>query len=235
MIYLIDDNRYEQQQKLYHADYLFDNSFKSLLTTVYKVKTIEYRQFAKTLDNAAVILLHNTFADADENGIYLDNSRRIRDFIIEDLAEENNIPFVLFSGGISETTFDDDDNPTVITGINKTLFYSNLFLFLQHYEDTQQIELKILAYGNEYKIHDAIKLVETILMSLKKRDNKALFDIKFINADTFAKFYGLSKSKKSLIEFLKELSEQALTVGDFMLKLKKIKKSLIHYGKNIYD
>ena len=235
MIYLIDDNRYEQQQKLYHADYLFDGSLKSILTTIYKVKLVDYRQLEKTLDNATLILIHNAFADADEHGAYLDNSRRIRDFIIEDLAEENDIPFVLFSGGISETTFDDDDNPKVITGINKTLFYSNLFTFLQYYQETQQIELKILAYGSEYKIHDAIKLVELFIATLKKKDNNAVFDIKIINSDTFAKFYSLTKSKKSLSEFLKGLSEQAITVGSFIEKLKKIKKSLIHYGKNIYD
>jgi hypothetical protein len=234
MIYLIDDNRYEQQQKLYQADYLFDGSFTSLLTSIYTIKLTDFQQLGQTLRNADAILLHNTFADADANGVYLDNGREARDFI-EEIAEENDTPFVLFSGGISETTFDDDDNPTVVTGINKTLFYSHLFAFLQHYQETQQIELKILAYGSEYKIHDAIKLVETILAALKKRDNKALFDMKFINVDTFAKFYSLSKSKKSLAEFLKELSEQAVTVGDFMGKLKKIKKSLIHYGKNIYD
>jgi hypothetical protein len=235
MIYLIDDNRYEQQQKLYHADYLFDDSFKSVLTPIYKVKLANYRQLEKTLENASIILIHNTFADADEQGAYLDNSRRIRDFIIEDLAEENDIPFVLFSGGISETTFDDDDNPTVITGINKTLFYNNLFSFLQHYQEKQQIELKILAYGSEYKIHDAIKLVETILATLKKKDSTLPFAIKYINYATFAKFYDLSKSKKTVEAFLNEVAEQALTVGDFMGKLKKIKKSLIHYGKNIYN
>ena len=49
MIYLIDDNRYEQQQKLYHADYLFDGSLKSILTTIYKVKLVDYRQLEKTL------------------------------------------------------------------------------------------------------------------------------------------------------------------------------------------
>jgi hypothetical protein len=235
MIYLIDDNRYEQQQKLYHADYLFDGSFKSELTSIYKVKLVDYRQLEKTLENASLILIHNTFADADEHGAFLDNSRRIRDFIIEDLAEENDIPFVLFSGGISETTFDDEDNPNVITGINKTLFYSNLFPFLQHYKDTQQVELKLLAYGSEYKIHDAIKLVETILAALKKKDSTLPFAIKYINYVTFAKFYDLTQSKKTLDAFLDEVVKQDLTVGDFMGKLKKIKKSLIHYGKNIYD
>jgi hypothetical protein len=234
MIYLIDDNRYEQQQKLYHADYLFDGSFTSLLTPLYAIKLTDFSQLEKTLDNADAVLLHNTFADADADGTYLDNGRDARNFI-EDLAEENEIPFVLFSGGISETTFDDDENPSVITGINKTLFYSHLFPFLQHYKETREIELKILAYGGEYKIHDAIKLVETILAALKKKDSTLPFAIKYINYATFAKFYDLTQSKKTLDAFLNEIAEQALTVGDFMGKLKKIKKSLIHYGKNIYD
>lgn len=82
MIYLIDDNRYEQQQKLYHADYLFDDSFKSLLTIIYKVKLADFQQLEKTLEDASLILIHNTFADADADGTYLDNGRRIRDFII---------------------------------------------------------------------------------------------------------------------------------------------------------
>jgi hypothetical protein len=235
MIYLIDDNRSEQQQKRYHADYLFDDSFKSVLTIIYKVKLVHYRQLAKTLEDADVILLHRTFADADADGTYLDNGRRIRDFIVEDIAEDKEIPFVLFSAGDSETTFDDDDNPTIISGINKTLFYSHLFPFLQHYKETQQVELKILAHGSEYKIHDAIKLVETILAALKRKDSALPFAIKYINYATLVKFYDLTKSKKALDVFLNEVAEQALTVDDFMRKLKKIKKSLIHYGKNIYD
>ena len=235
MIFLIDDNRYEQQQKLYHADYLFDNSFASILKVIYKVKIGEYKKLAKELEQADVILLHHTFADADEKGAYLDNSRRIRDFIIEDIAEEESIPFVLFSGSMSETTFDNEDEPTAITSMNKNVFYENLFPFLQHYKETKQIKLKILAYGNEYKIHDAIKLVESIIESLQKKDNFALFDMKMINLATFTKFYALSKSKKNLDEFLDDLKETPLTVGGLIQKLKKIKKSLISYGENIYD
>ena len=144
-----------------------------------------------------MILLHNTFADADENGAYLEAHLVVRDFIIDDIAEEESIPFVLFSGSMSETTFDNEDEPTVIRGMNKNVFYENLFPFLQHYKETKQVELKILAYGNEYKIHDAIKLVESIIESLQKKDNFALFDIKMINLPTFTKFYALSKSKKS--------------------------------------
>jgi hypothetical protein len=61
------------------------------------------------------------------------------------------------------------------------------------------------------------------------------FDIKMINLPTFTKFYALSKSKKSLDEFIDELKESALTVSSFIQKLKKIKKSLVNYGENIYD
>ena len=235
MIFLIDDNRYEQQKKLYHADYLFDSTFEAFLQTIYKIRIVDYKKMAKELEQADVILLHHTFADADESGAYLDNSRRIRDFIVDDIAEEEAIPYVLFSGSISETTFDNDDEPTVITGMNKNLFYENLFPFLQYYKETNRVELKILAYGSEYKIHDAIQLVEMIIESLQKKDNFALFEVKYINLETFTKFYTLSKSKKSLDEFFDELKKSSLTVGDFIKKLKKIKKSLFTYGENIYD
>ena len=235
MIYLIDDNRFEQQQKVYHADYLFNDTFKSILTTIYKVKIDEHKKLANDIRNSSVILIHNTFADADENGVYLDSSRRIRDFIVADIAEEEDIPYVLFSGGMSETTFDDEDNPNIITSINKNLFYENLYPFLLHFKETSEIELKILAYGNEYKIYDAIKLLETIIAKLQQKNEQIVFQLTMIDLKEFHRFYALSKSKKSVAVFLDELINNPLTVGEFIQKLKKIKKSLFTYGENIYD
>lgn len=234
MIFLIDDNRYEQQQKLYGADYLFDGSFKEVLTTVYKLKLNEYKFIlTEKLRHADAILLHNTFADADENGSYLDNSRIIRDYLVEEIMEEESIPFVLFSGGISDTKFDDEDSPTMITGINKNVFYQNLYEFLSYHKQTNQIELKILAYGKQYHIVQMLKHFEEIVIGLNIKDKDAFFEPHFVNLNAIKAFYELSKTTKSkdFIDFWAYINSRILSVNDFIKELEKIKnKAIKKYG-----
>lgn len=231
MIFLIDDNRYEQQQRKFNANYLFDGSLETVLTTLYKLKLDEYvGHLEEKLQDAAAILLHNTFADADENGEYLDSSRIVRDYIVEDFVRENDIPIVLFSGSMSDTRFDDDDIPTSILGMNKEVFYQNLFEFLTHYKETNQIELKILALGKDYKVQEAIDYIKKLIEQLKSKNLSAKFSAELIDIPTFKRFYE-SLEYEIFEDFWNDLELETKTVSAFITKLEKIKKSLIKYGR----
>ena len=154
MIYLVDDNQSEQQQKKYNAEFLFDDSFKQELELIYYVEDHKFRSVEEKLMTADAILLHYTFADYDW-GEYLKGSLKARNLIV-DIAEDNDIPLVLFSNRFNETEFDDNELPMMIRSINKDIFYGHLFEFLQHYKEYKKVELKILAFGKDYKTQDAI-------------------------------------------------------------------------------
>ena len=234
MIFLIDDNRYEQQQRKFNANYLFDGSLETVLTTLYKLKLDEYvGHLEEKLQDAAAILLHNTFADADENGEYLDSSRIVRDYIVEDFVRENDIPIVLFSGSMSDIRFDDDDIPTSILGMNKEVFYQNLFEFLTHYKETNQLEMKILAYGKQYRIERILTQYEDILKRLAVKDKGAFFESHFVDLISVKTFYDLTKTNRSkdFEEFWRYLNGRLLTIHDFIQELEKIKiKAIKKYG-----
>lgn len=229
MIYLIDDNQSEQQQKRYNANFLFDDSFKQELELVYKVEQYQLETLGKKLKKADAILLHHTFADVDDWGGYLNGSRKIRDFI-EDVAEKHDIPLVVFSNGFNETAFDDDENPILIENINKDVFYKYLFEFLQYYKEHRKVELKILVYGKDFKIQDAIQFIEKTIDQLKTENPLSDFSVEKIDFPVFKRFYE-SLGYGLFDDFWVDSGFDDKTVLAFITKLKKIKKSLLKYGR----
>ena len=174
------------------------------------------------------MLFRSTFADYDW-GEYLKGSLKIRNFIV-DIAEDNDIPLVVFSNRFNETEFDDNELPMMIRSINKDIFYGNLFEFLQHYKEYKKVELKILAFGKDYKIQDAIRFIENIINQLKM--NKLSLKMNEIRVDlvSLRRFY-VSLDYGTWEEFWEDSLEE--TVSTFIAKLKKIKKSLNRYGRYI--
>ena len=228
MVYLVDDNQSEQQQKKYNAEFLFDDTFKQELQLIYSVEDDQMKNMGKKLMAADAILLHNTFADYDW-GEYQKGSRKVRDFI-EDISEDCEIPLVLFSNGFDETKFDDNEAPMVIRSINKDIFYGYLFEFLNHYKENKVVELKILAFGKDYKIQDTIRFIENMINQLKiEKLTTKISEIK-IDLSDFERFYeslGHGHWKDFWIESRND------TISTFIIKLNKIKKSLIKYGRYI--
>ena len=230
MVFLIDDNQSEQQQERYHAEFLFDDSFKQELELIYKIETYKLESIGEKLKIADAILMHHTFADFDwaENE-YLKGSTKARDFI-ESIAEKYKIPFVLFSNNsrFEELVFDNNEQPTKIRTIRKDVFYSHLFEFLGYYKEHKAIELKILGYGKDYKIQDAINYIEKLIEQLKNSVPSSEFSDKLIDLPAFEHFYK-SLEYGRFEDFWND--SELRTVAVFISKIKKIKKSLLRYER----
>ncbi len=233
MIYLIDDNLNNQQQLEYHANYLFDGTFDDILKCVYKIKIDEFSLIKEDLKNATTILLHNTFSDADNNGHFIkgETSKRIRNGIVEDIIKKFEIPYVLFSRGIYETTFDDKKSINAIYGIHKDVFYKNLFYFLHFYQKNKIIDLRILVDGENYEIQEKIDFLDVFIEKINRE--QSILTISNESKNEFELFYISIGSEKNFTDFWNQIANQDISL--FQDTLKKIKKSLKKYGRNIYN
>jgi hypothetical protein len=138
MIYLIDDNQSNQQTARFKADYLFDESFDSILEKIYAIRFNQINELKEKLKSADAIFLHNTFEDQNDEGQYIKSSLRFRKMIEDDIVNVYDIPFILFSNGMNDTIFDYENNSLRIDAINKDLFYENLYPFLEQYQKTKK-------------------------------------------------------------------------------------------------
>jgi len=221
MIYLIDDNRRNQQRE-YNAGYLAAGTYATLIKPVYVLmESDDFSPFQK----ASCLLLHDSFPDFDASGEIIHGNTKILDKIIN-IAMDKEIPLVRFSNsyiGLEQSVFDNNG----LSGINKWLFYQNLEPFILNYRDTSTIELKILAFGNHYVYKEMQQLYHEIADHLQANYLEA------------SKEELLPKLKKfgELCGSLKLLEERfhRCTGPELLLYLDKIIKSVIRYGRNIHN
>ena len=230
MIYLIDDNQRNQQQELFKANYLFDGSFDDIIEKIYFIRINEINVFKSKLASAKAIFMHNTFEDQDHEGNFIKSSLRIRKMIENDIANEFEIPLVLFSYGMTETIYDFETDPFQIKAIRKDVFYDNLKPFLNHYKATGEIEFRILAYGNNFKAEIAIRKSDKLFLAL----NDEKFNLNMLNLKDLEDYFELTNSTIDFNIFLDFLEDNICTISDFKNIIKTINKSLLRYGRNIH-
>ena len=131
------------------------------------------------LNDADCILLHYTTEDYDfENNLFISGSRTNAVKIVESIAEEGDkIPLVLFSNGMGEAVVNNENNITFIRGINKNVFYSRLYDFVEHYKNRGSVELRILAWGKNFQSKEVSSLANLLLGLLTHCKADDLFDI----------------------------------------------------------
>lgn len=143
MIYLFDDNEFGQMSSNYNVDIL-----KALENYSDIIKHYEEFPNIETVDQlipeASMIFIHYSFSPPEIN------SR------ICFLAEQNNIPLVIFSGQEVMTLWD-ENYENIIRLMKKDRFYYNLIPFLENYKKApQKATVKTLVYGEEYEIERSI-------------------------------------------------------------------------------
>lgn len=240
MIYLIDDNQYNQRLNNYNITFVEDNIFENYLTSIQKIERrdniadISHLEF---LQNADCILLHATIEDFDSNKGFLPksmtNAINIRELISN---EGENIPLVLFSNRMGEANFNFKKNPNYISSIKKNLFYERLFDFLEHYKNTGNVELRIIAWGKNFACKEISKLAIKILNSLELKDNSnelKLSDLSKVLM-SFKSFIELSLPDKDIEEILNQIEDNPIKIKDFKRKVNQIIESYTKHGKNIH-
>lgn len=125
-------------------------------------------------------------------------------------CEENNIPLVFFSGGISQSSYTNSKYPFL--NIDAKDFYSpNLLEFLKYIEKTKTIELRILQFGSKWKMTLLLKLRETfsnIIYQAKEENKKRFQPEEFEKMKSNETFELLSEE---LAKELRKLCEKGLT------------------------
>lgn len=221
MIYLIDDNRRAQQRE-YGCNYIADGTYSDVLTVWNRRSE---RDDFSMLKSAACILLHDSFPDFNSAGEILQGSIKVTEKI-KDGARAEERPLVLFSN--SFTGFEQGKiKQKEISGLNKRLFYTNLEDFILHYQATGEIELKILAYGKNFKHRELEDLHAQIANII------AVQGIEVARKDAIdlvEKFSTISESGEELKKQFANLDGRS-----YLNLLDKIIKFYVRYGRSIYS
>ena len=188
MIYLIDDNKYDQMSENYKWD------FTEVLLT-YKdfinwFQTISKDDIDWIITKGSCILIHDSLEEKE------DKERLVA------MAKKNNIPYCLFSNGFAATIFDNNS----IREIKKDRLYNNLLDFMNYFKSYGTIELKLLSLGKNYEIEKASIIQDKLI-------NGTLF----INKDNFnyeVAFPSGSLEYKDLMELV-YLSDPSVDFSDF--------------------
>lgn len=234
MIYLIDDNQNDQRKSLYKINYVDNGGFKDILVCLDKIsKSFNLASLIK----AKCILLHSTTEDVNEEGSFIPGSRTNAIKIKEVISKEGDlIPLVLFSNGMSENaSFDYQDNPNYISAIKKNKFYGNLFPFLTNYKSSGLIDLRIIAFGKNYKSIEVGKYGNRILNEINRFDENNPFSPSLLeNVSDLESFYSISHSS-DFTDFIHGIEMNSISIGEFKKNIKAIIESYIQYNENIYD
>lgn len=239
MIYLIDDNQNWHRENI-GINFVNDEVYADVLMTIEKIekRALSDLSHLDYLKEADCILLHYSTEDYDfDNEFFISGSRTNVVKIVESIAEEGDkIPLVLFSNGMGEPIVDDKDNIRFIREINKNVFYSHLFDFIEHYKKSGKIELRIVAWGKNYVSKEISALGVLLLDKLAYLKGDDKFDIKFC-ADIqseLQRFIELSLTKDDISVILEDLKNNPVTINEFREKINLIIESFLKYGKNIY-
>jgi hypothetical protein len=221
MIYLIDDNRREQQRE-YGCNYIANGTYSDMLTVWNRRSSGDDFSMLKY---AECILLHDSFPDFNSAGEILQGSTTVAEKI-KDGARTDNRPLVLFSN--SFTGFEQGQiKQNEITGLNKRLFYTNLEDFILQYKSIGEIQVKILAYGKNFKHRELENLHSKIAIYI------AVHGMQIARKeaiDLVEKFSSISESGEELKKQFAELDGRS-----YINLLDKIIKFYVRYGRSIYS
>jgi len=240
MIYLIDDNQNNQRFENYNISFTDDDSYSECLQSIEKLKKgknlsdISHLSF---LENAVCILLHSTTEDYDQDIGFISGSRtnvlKIKELIS---ADGEKIPLVMFSNSMGNQEYNFQSGTRYISSIKKNLFYENLLPFLDHYKNTGEIELRVIAGGKNFVSKDILAYATEILDSIKFKDNSEELRMSDLSnvLTSFRIFVKLSFPKLNINEFFSHLEDDLIKIYEFKKKINLITESFTKYGRNIH-
>lgn len=156
MIYVIDDNRYNQMSLNYRVDYtkrLKEDRYRGKVEWVTKVDSTNLTEIIR---KASCLLIHDSMDEKDHKEKLLE------------LAKDKKIPYCIFSNGFVATRFEGNS----ITSIKKDRLYGNLLQFIEHFKNEKKIDLSILDLGTNYAFEKAGILRDSIMavLAANKKD-----------------------------------------------------------------
>jgi len=205
-IYLIDDNVDGNRQK-YGSGFVDDGLYQDVMVVIDKLSPDNDISF---LENASCILLHKSLEDF-YNGKFHDDSHKVA-MLIRNLPQVgNSIPLALFS-------------------------YGRLESFVLRFQKEHEVELRLLAYGQNYIGHLANRAATTLFVHLQDLQNCDNLPASRVHCEEMAQLVSLSQPSlgKTYKEIILDLTMNPITVGEFKNRVNNILESIQDYGKNIF-
>lgn len=236
MIYLLDDNKDDKRKITFNVSFVDDGTFNGYLTAVSHLPKKADLSF---MSNAACLLVHETTEDVDKFGQFKSGSTVNAKHLIEDISEKGSkIPLVIFSNGMNgPTRYDYDKQPHLIEAIHKTLLYQHrLFPFLNHYKNTNQIELRIIAFGENFRAIEAGRYARYLIESLSFYRNSTPLNLSYFSKlSILQRFYEFMHPDGDYNNFVNDLEDSSITVGKFVENVSAVIESISeNYGKNTH-
>ncbi len=218
-ILLIEDRHIRQKLFMSETKIILDE-YEDILDNMVMDKYEDFEEYALSdefsLNEYSIVISHKS-AFGDHNSKILSKLRS--------LCEENQLPLVLFSGGIDVTYFDNTVND--VLELNSKIFYShNLKIFLDGYRESQY-NILMLPYGDKWKLNVLANVIELLNIFIEK--NITVEDIQY--GDLVKETH-----LKKLAQISENFYEMEIENGYvYLSEIKKFRDSLEEYFTQFYD
>ena len=217
-VFLIDDNIDGTRGK-YGGSFVDEGEYSEVLHLISRPPV--YADIEE-LKDAACVLIH----------------RSCKGFAtINDILEMGTtIPYVIFSDGDTSDMGDyRPENPMVIYSLSKRAFFGRLEGFISHYASTGIIDLRILAFGTDFKKVLLEKSVTAVFSIIQEFGNDEIVPTK-VHCKDMRQIVDLAQPKigKSYEEIITDLQLNPITIGEFKKRINNILDNFQNYGKNYY-
>lgn len=173
---------------------------------------------SNNFSDAKAILFHSSYEIANKN-ITKENIRQ--EFI------NRKTPFILFSGGLQNNYF--FTSGTVQANVNSGTMYRNLRLFIEEFENEENINVPLLLFGKKYLMNEILSVQRLVIAYLSNKSsddflsNNELMNIKRLIKPAMNDPQ-LNEAKENLIAYLSQ-KKCDITLSDIESEFQKISKN----------
>lgn len=228
-IVLIDDNS-KNQREVYDAAFVDEGEYTDCLSHIERVNS---RSDLSFLDEASCVMVHDSLEDFID-GEFRSDSHKAKDRI-EEIIQSKNLPYVLFSDGHGMTADWREDMPNVVFSIKKSEFYRHLKSFLDHYKETEEIDLRLVAYGKDYLKQLMSMWCQAIISKLADTPDDKVINTMQIDKRSLRLIIENAQPKigVSFDDVMCDIEDGNITAGSLRNNINNILSSVKKYGKNI--
>lgn len=228
-ILLIDDNS-KNQREVYDASFVDDELYSDCLSHIEQVNSQSDLSF---LDDVSCVMIHDSLEDYID-GEFKSDSHKAKDKI-EEIIQSKNLPYVLFSDGHGMEADWREEMPDVVFSIKKSEFYRHLKSFLDHYKTTEEIDLRLIAYGKDFLKHLMSKWCQSIILKLADTPDDKLINISQIDKRSLRLVIENAQPKIgiSFDEVMCDIEDGKITAGSLRNNINNILSNFKKYGQNI--
>ncbi len=228
-ILLIDDNS-KNQREVYDASFVDDETYSDCLSHVEQVNSQSDLSF---LNDISCVMIHDSLEDYID-GEFKSDSHKAKDRI-EGIIQSKNLPCVYFSDGHGMEADWREDMPNVVFAIKKSEFYRHLKVFLDHFRETKEVDLRLIAYGKDFLKHLMSKWCRTVISKLSDTPDEVIIDTSMIDSRSLRLIIEKAQPKIgiSFDDVMCDIEDGKITAGSIRNNINSILSSVKKYGKNI--